>query len=220
MIRLPASHAAITAPLVASISDFPGVPIGRSILDGRPFTLSPVMVDGAILPSTSSLGMGGLGSGKSTTGKVRAHREIVENGHQYVVLDSYGEDGAVGEWAPMTRALNGLVIDAAAFTLNPCSVVFPAQVREQLVRSLILAVEPEALTPKATHALQHALNHPKGKHLRGLVEALVDPEDGQWPAETLAEWGVGAAIALSRYTDGSLRGLFDGEDATLPPTDN
>ncbi|MFE9413931.1 hypothetical protein ACFYN0_34875 [Streptomyces sp. NPDC006704] len=219
MIRLPASHAAITAPLVASISDFPGIAIGRSLLDGRPFTLSPVMVDGAILPSTSSLGMGGLGSGKSATGKVRARREILEHGHQYVVLDSYGEGGRVGEWARLTHAMGGLVIDAAEFTLNPCSEVFPAQVREQLVRSLILAVESDALTPKATHALQHALNHPKGRSLRGLVEALVDPEEGQWPAETLAKWGVGAAIALSRYTDGSLRGLFDGEESALPPTD-
>ncbi|MEV7275184.1 hypothetical protein AB0P47_33520, partial [Streptomyces bacillaris] len=38
-------------------------------------------------------------------------------------------------------------------------------------------------------------------------------------AARLAEWGVGVAIALSRYTDGSLRGLFDGEDAKLPPVD-
>ncbi|CAM5667963.1 hypothetical protein [Streptomyces parvulus] len=33
----PSSHAAITAPLVASSTRFPGIPIGRSLLDGRPF---------------------------------------------------------------------------------------------------------------------------------------------------------------------------------------
>lgn len=91
--------------------------------------------------------------------------------------------------------------------------------REQLVRSLILAVEPGALTHQATHALQHALNHPKATSLNGLVDALVSPEDGRWPAAKLTEWGEGAAIGLSRYTEGSLRGLFDGQGASLPETD-
>ncbi|MFB7657911.1 MULTISPECIES: hypothetical protein [unclassified Streptomyces] len=218
MIRLPSSHAAITAPLVASSNQFPGIPIGRSLLDGRPFHLSPVLADAAVLPSTNSLALGGLGSGKSTTAKVRARREILERGHQYVVIDSFGEDNS-GEWAPLTRALGGQVIEAGSFTLNPVSDMFPPEVREQLVRSLIAAVEPGALTHQATHALQHALNHPKAVNLNGLVDALVEPEDGRWPAAKLTEWGEGAAIALSRYTEGSLRGLFDGESASLPETD-
>ncbi|MCB5181504.1 hypothetical protein [Streptomyces antimicrobicus] len=219
MIRLPSTHAAITAPLPASSATFPGIPIGRSLLDGRPFHLSPVMADAAILPSTNILGLGGLGSGKSTTGKARMLREIRNHGHQAVVIDSFGEDGANGEWKPVVQALGGQVIKAGSFTLNPVSQLFPPGVREQLVRSLILAVEPDALTHQAAHALQHALNHPKGTTLTGLVDALVTPEDGRWPAERLAEWGVGAAIALSRYTEGSLTGLFDGPDAGLPPTD-
>ncbi|MER7983372.1 hypothetical protein [Streptomyces sp. NPDC095817] len=219
MIRLPSNHASITAPLVASSSRFPGIPIGRSLLDGRPFHLSPVQADAAILPATNSLALGGLGSGKSTTAKVRAIREIEDNGHQYVVLDSYGEDSAGGEWALLTRSCGGRVIDASSFTLNPCSNLFPPEVREQLVRSLILTVEPGALTPQAAHALQHALNHPKAGSLRGLVDALVSPEDGRWSASKLGDWGEGAAIALSRYTEGSLRGLFDGQDASLPETD-
>ncbi|MEU6102780.1 hypothetical protein [Streptomyces flaveolus] len=218
MIRLPSSHAAITAPLVASSTAFPGIPVGRSMLDGRPFHLSPVMADAAVLPSTNSLALGGLGSGKSTTAKIRARREILEHGHQYVVIDSFGEDNA-GEWAPLTRSLGGQVIEAGAFTLNPVSELLPPEVREQLVRSLIAAVEPGALTHQATHALQHALNHPKATTLNGLVDALVQPEDGRWPAGKLTEWGEGAAIALSRYTEGSLRGLFDGETASLPETD-
>ncbi|AIS02454.1 hypothetical protein [Streptomyces glaucescens] len=218
MIRLPSSHAAITAPLVASSTRFPGIPVGRSLLDGRPFHLSPAMTDHAILPSTNSLALGGLGSGKSTTAKVRARREILEHGHQYVVIDSYGEEN-VGEWVSLTLALNGTVIEAGEFTLNPVSELFPREVREQLVRSLIAAVEPGALTHQATHALQHALNHPKATSLNGLVEALVEPEDGRWQAAKLVEWGEGAAIALSRYTDGSLRGLFDGDTASLPETD-
>ncbi|MGW8635045.1 hypothetical protein [Streptomyces sp. NPDC055793] len=218
MIRLPSSHAAITAPLVASSTRFPGIPIGRSLLDGRPFSLSPVMTDDRFLPATNSIALGGLGSGKSTTGKVRAHREVREHGHQYVVIDSFGED-ASGEWVPLARALNGRVIQAGTFTLNPVSDLFPSEVREQLVRSLITAVEPTALTHQATHALQHALNHPKATSLNGLVDALVHPEDGRWPAAKLTEWGEGAAIALSRYTEGSLRGLFDGESAGLPETD-
>ncbi|MFC8069740.1 hypothetical protein [Streptomyces sp. NPDC057293] len=218
MIRLPSSHAAITAPLVASSTRFPGVPIGRSLLDGRPFSLSPVMTDDRFLPATNSIALGGLGSGKSTTGKVRAHREVREHGHQYVVIDSFGEDNS-GEWVPLARALNGRVIQAGTFTLNPVSDLFPSEVREQLVRSLITAVEPAALTHQATHALQHALNHPKAVNLNGLVDALVNPEDGRWPAAKLTEWGEGAAIALSRYTEGSLRGLFDGESAGLPETD-
>ncbi|MDT0432905.1 hypothetical protein [Streptomyces salyersiae] len=218
MIRLPSTHAAVTAPLVASSTRFPGIPIGRSLLDGRPFHLSPVLVHDAVLPATNSLALGGLGSGKSTTAKARAHREILHHDHQYVVIDSFGE-GASGEWAALTRSLDGRVIDARSFTLNPVSELLPPEVREQLVRSLILAVEPTALTPQATHALQHALNNPKSTALGGLVDALTNPEEGRWPAARLAEWGVGAAIALSRYTDGSLRGLFDGEDAGLPPTD-
>ncbi|MFE1996284.1 hypothetical protein [Streptomyces parvulus] len=218
MIRLPSSHAAITAPLVASSTRFPGIPIGRSLLDGRPFSLSPVMTEAAVLPSTNSIALGGLGSGKSTTGKVRAHREVREHGHQYVVIDSFGEDNS-GEWVPLARALDGSVIQAGTFTLNPVSDLFPSEVREQLVRSLITAVEPAALTHQATHALQHALNHPKAVNLNGLVDALVNPEDGRWPAAKLTEWGEGAAIALSRYTEGSLRGLFDGESAGLPETD-
>ncbi|MEU9616262.1 hypothetical protein AB0D56_32665 [Streptomyces sp. NPDC048209] len=218
MIRLASTHAAITAPLVTSSSRFPGITIGRSLLDGREFRLSPVLTESAVLPSTNSLALGGLGSGKSTTAKTRMAREIRDHGHQAVVIDSYGEDNA-GEWAPISRALGGLVIDARNFTLNPCSDLFPPQVREQLVRSLILAVEPAALTPQATHALQHALNHPKATALGGLVDALTNPESGRWPATKLGEWGEGTAIALSRYTEGSLRGLFDGQDAGLPPVD-
>jgi hypothetical protein len=219
VIRLPSTHAAITAPLVASSTRFPGIPIGRSLLDGRAFHLSPVQADTAVLPSTNSLALGGLGSGKSSTAKARMHREIRENGHQAVVIDSFGEDGTTGEWQPLVHALGGKVIRAGSFTLNPLSDLFPIAVREQLVRSLILAVEPDALSHQATHALQHALSHPKADALGGLVDALVSPEDGRWPAAKLAEWGEGAAIALSRYTEGSLSGLFDGQDASLPPTD-
>ncbi|MFD8301497.1 hypothetical protein ACFV29_03925 [Streptomyces sp. NPDC059690] len=218
MIRLPTTHAAITAPLVASNTAFPGIPIGRSLLDGRPFHLSPVQSDTALLPSTNSLALGGLGSGKSTTAKTRIRREILDHGHQAVVIDSFGEDNN-GEWAPLVRSLDGRVIEAGAFTLNPVSTLFPPEVREQLVRSLILAVEPGALTHQATHALQHALNHPKATSLNGLVDALISPEDGRWPAAKLTEWGEGAAIGLSRYTEGSLRGLFDGQGASLPETD-
>ncbi|MFG3179828.1 hypothetical protein ACGFZC_32860 [[Kitasatospora] papulosa] len=218
MIRLPSTHAAITAPLVTSNSRFPGIVIGRSLLDGREFRLSPVLAEAAVLPSTNSLALGGLGSGKSTTAKKRIRREILDHGHQAVVIDSFGE-GDAGEWAALVRSLGGQVIKAGAFTLNPCSDLFPQEVSEQLVRSLILAVEPGALTPQATHALQHALNHPKATSLSGLVDALAAPEDGRWPAAKLTEWGEGAAIALSRYTEGSLRGLFDGQDASLPPTD-
>ncbi|WP_405873059.1 hypothetical protein [Streptomyces sp. NBC_00005] len=218
MIRLPTTHAAITAPLVASSTRFPGIAIGRSLLDGRPFRLSPVQTSAALLPSTNSLALGGLGSGKSTTAKTRIRREILNHGHQAVVIDSFGEDNS-GEWAPLVRSLGGRVIEAGTFTLNPVSTLFPPEVREQLVRSLILAVEPGALTHQATHALQHALNHPKATSLNGLVDALVSPEDGRWPAAKLTEWGEGAAIGLSRYTEGSLRGLFDGQGASLPETD-
>ncbi|WP_327135911.1 hypothetical protein OG311_38075 (plasmid) [Streptomyces sp. NBC_01343] len=218
MIRLPSNHAAITAPLVASGATFPGIPVGRSLLDGRPFHLSPVLTDTAVLPSTNSLALGGLGSGKSTTGKIRARREILHHGHQYVVIDSFGEDTA-GEWSALALSLGGEVIQAGAFTLNPCSVLFPPEVREQLIRSLVAAVEPAALTPQSTHALQHALTHPKATSLTGLVDALVSPEDGRWSAAKLEVWGEDMAIALSRYTEGSLRGLFDGQDASLPPTD-
>ncbi|WP_030895923.1 hypothetical protein [Streptomyces sp. NRRL F-5053] len=218
-MRLPSTHAAITAPLVASHTHFPGIPIGRSLLDGRAFHLSPVLTDAALLPSTNSLGMGGLGSGKSTTGKTRTRREILHHGHQYVVIDSFGEDQTAGEWAQLTRALGGRVIDASTFTLNPCSPLLPPEVREQLIRSLIAAVEPDALTPQSTHALQHALTHPQSTGLGGLVDALVHPDDGRWPAPKLAAWGEGTAIALSRYTEGSLHGLFDGPDAALPETD-
>ncbi|WP_030872615.1 hypothetical protein [Streptomyces sp. NRRL F-2747] len=218
MIRLPSNHASITAPLVASAAGFPGIRIGRSLLDGRPFTLSPVLTDTAVLPSTNSLALGGLGSGKSTTGKIRAHREVLHHGHQYVVIDSFGEDTA-GEWGALAHSLGGQVIHAGEFTLNPCSALFPPQVREQLIRSLVAAVEPAALTTQSTHALQHGLAHPKATSLTGLVDVLVSPEDGRWSAERLEGWGVDMAIALSRYTDGSLRGLFDGEDASLPPTD-
>ncbi|WP_445277436.1 hypothetical protein [Streptomyces sp. DSM 41033] len=222
MIRLPSTHAAITAPLIASSAEFPGILIGRSLLDNRPFRLSPVLTDEGALPSTNSLALGGLGSGKSTTAKIRIGREV-PNGHQAVVIDTWGERNQsggehVGEWAAITRHLGGLVIDASTFTLNPCSPLFPHAVREQLIRQLIVAVEPDALATKATHALQHAMNHPKATSLGGLVDALTRPEDGQWPAAELAAWGQDAAIALSRYTQGSLRGLFDGQDADLPPT--
>ncbi|MFF9345337.1 hypothetical protein ACF1CG_36960 [Streptomyces sp. NPDC014773] len=218
MIRLPSTLAALTAPLVASSTAYQGIPIGRSLLDGRPFHLSPVLADASVLPSTNSLALGGLGSGKSTTAKVRARREILHHGHQSVVIDSFGEHSA-GEWAAMTRSLDGRVIEAGSFALNPCSELFAPAVREQLLRSLIAAVEPDALTTRSTHALQHALSHPKATTLGGLVDALITPEDGRWPAAQLTEWGVGVAIALSRYTEGSLVGLFDGRESDLPPTD-
>ncbi|WP_371674782.1 hypothetical protein OG985_49495 (plasmid) [Streptomyces sp. NBC_00289] len=177
-----------------------------------------MLTDTAVLPATNSLALGGLGSGKSSTAKARIRREILHHAHQAVIIDSFGEDSAGGEWAPLVRSLGGRVIEAGTFTLNPVSTLFPPGVREQLIRSLILAVEPGALTHQATHALQHALTHPKATSLTGLVDALVTPENGRWPATKLSEWGEGAAIALSRYTEGSLRGLFDGQDASLPET--
>lgn len=223
MIRLLADHAAITAPFVSSSARFPGIPIGRSSSDGRPFNLSPVQVKYEILPSTNSLTLGEIGSGKSTSRKVQIRREVKLNQHQVVVIDSFGEQkpaGATeGEWAPLTRDLNGQIIKAGEFTLNPCSPLFPPDVREQLVRSLISTVEPTALTPQASHALQHALNHPKASNLGGLVDALQAPEDGRYPADKLTAWGEGAVLALTNYTDGALRGLFDGPSAGLPDTD-
>ncbi|MGW8357682.1 hypothetical protein [Streptomyces wedmorensis] len=219
MIRLPSSHAAVTAPLVATGESFPGIHIGRSLLDGRQFRLSPAMTSDRALPATNSLALGGLGSGKSTTGKVRTHREIRDHGHQAVVIDSFGESGTSGEWRPIVKSLAGRVVQAGDFRLNPCSPEFSQPVRQELVRSLILAAEPDVLTPQATHALQHASNHPKATSLNGLVGALVSPEDGRWPAPRLAEWGETVAMALSRYTEGALTGLFDGEDASLPETD-
>ncbi|MFY1675471.1 hypothetical protein [Streptomyces sp. WMMC905] len=218
MMRLTSTQAAITAPLVTSGTHFPGIPIGRSLLDDRLFRLSPVRADPTVLPSTNSLALGGLGSGKSTTAKVRARREILDHGHQYVVIDSFGEENA-GEWTRVTRSLAGRVVEAGEFKLNPVSDLFSPAVREQLVRSLVLAVEPDALDAQSTHALQHALTHAKADHLEGVVDALIHPEAGRWPVEELARWGVKPAIALSRYTDGSLSGLFDGRSASLPPTD-
>ncbi|MGW4855341.1 hypothetical protein ACWEPZ_29365 [Streptomyces sp. NPDC004288] len=219
MIRLPSSHAAVTAPLVATGESFPGIDIGRSLLDGRRFRLSPAMTSDRALPATNSLALGGLGSGKSTTGKVRTHREIRDHHHQAVVIDSFGESGTSGEWRPVVKSLAGRVVQAGDFRLNPCSAQFSQPVREELVRSLILAAEPDVLTTQATHALQHASAHPKATSLNGLVGALISPEDGRWPAARLAEWGETVAMALSRYTEGALTGLFDGEDASLPETD-
>ncbi|MFE3996532.1 hypothetical protein ACFXPW_33340 [Streptomyces goshikiensis] len=218
MIRLASSHAAITAPLVTSIDTFPGIPIGRSTLDRRAFHLSPVLVDDKLLPSTNCLALGGLGSGKSATDKACMLREIRDHQHQGVVIDSFGESKG-GEWGPLTAAVGGQVIKAGDFRINPCSTLLPPEVREELIRSLIAAVEPRALTTQSAHALQHALQHPKATNLNGVVDALVSPLDGTWSATKLAGWGEDAAIALSRYTGGSLVGLFDGEQAMLPPTD-
>ncbi|MEU3065033.1 hypothetical protein [Streptomyces subrutilus] len=219
MIRLPSSHAAITAPLPASNAGFPGIPIGRSVIDRRAYNLSPALVAERVLPSTNSIGLGGLGSGKSTTGKARILREIRMHDHQAVVIDSFGENEG-GEWGPLTKALGGQIIRPGEFSLNPCSSLLPAGVPEELIRSLIVAVEPHALTPHAAYAIQQAVKHPKAMTLNGVVDALVHPEDGhRWPAAQLEVWGVEAVFALSRYTEGSLTGLFDGEGATLPPTD-
>ncbi|MFE4874298.1 hypothetical protein [Streptomyces sp. NPDC056682] len=66
--------------------------------------------------------------------------------------------------------------------MNPCSILFGREVREELIRSLILAVEPRALTPEATHALQHSFNSPKATWLGGVADALVNPVDGTWDA--------------------------------------
>lgn len=219
MIRLPSSHAAITAPLPASTATFPGIPIGRSVLDRRTYSLSPALVDQRILPSTNSLALGGLGSGKSTTDKVQILREIRMHDHQAVIIDSFGENKG-GEWGALTEAVGGKIVRAGEFSLNPCSPLLPAGVPEELIRSLIAAVEPHALTPHAAYAIQQAVKHPKATTLNGVVDALVHPEDGhRWPAAQLEVWGVEAVFALSRYTEGSLTGLFDGEGATLPPTD-
>ncbi|TLQ38630.1 hypothetical protein [Streptomyces marianii] len=223
MIRLPSNHVAITAPLVAADMAFPGIEIGRSTTDGRPFHLTPVLVDYDYMQSTNSITLGGLGSGKSTSRKVQVRRSILHHGAQAVVIDSYGEqkpaEALEGEWAPLTRSLGGQVVMAGEFTLNPCSPMFPADVREQLIRSLIATVEPTALTPESGHALQHALNNPKATDLGGLVDALQDPEDGRFPAAELTAWGIRAVLALSKFTEGALRGLFDGPTAGLPDTD-
>ncbi|MCX4784572.1 hypothetical protein [Streptomyces sp. NBC_01264] len=219
MIRLPANAAAVTAPFAAAVDAFPGIRIGKSLLDGRAFDLSPVLVDQRDLPSTIGITLGGLGSGKSTTDKIRAFRENRRHQDQFVVVDSFGERKG-GEWTPVTEALGGLVVRAGEFTLNPCSPVLPHGVPEELIRALILAVEPQAMNPQCAHALQHAVANPKAVDLRGVRDALVHPEAGTWPAAKLRRWGEGAAIALDRYISGSLAGLFDGDHASLPPVDS
>lgn len=220
MIRLPSTYAAITSPLTTSTGTFPGIAIGRSVRDRRPFHLSPFLVDKKALPSTNTLALGGLGSGKSTTDKAVMYREIRKYQHQGVAVDSFGENEG-GEWGPMTLALNGRIIKPGEFRLNPCSPMLDVKVQEELIRSLVTAADPEALTTQSGHALHHALQHPKSTTLNGVVEALIYPEKGRhWSAEKLELWGEKTAIALSRYTEGSLSGLFDGEGSELPPTDS
>ncbi len=182
MIRLPSSHAAITAPLVASSTHFPGIPIGRSLLDGRLFHLSPVLTEASILPATNSIVLGGMGSGKSTTAKVRAHREILHHAHQYVVIDSFGEDNT-GEWGALSHSVGGRVIKAGDFTLNPCSSLGSRATRP---------VADRRRRTRRPHSSGHprppaALNHPKATSLNGLVDALVLPEAGRWPTAKLTE---------------------------------
>ncbi|MEV0505636.1 hypothetical protein AB0I84_49900, partial [Streptomyces spectabilis] len=172
-------------------------------------------MDPGTLPSAVTLTLGMLGFGKSALTKVRILRQLLLTGRQTVVLDAQGENGQ-GEWADICQALNITPVAFApgsAARINVLDDIIPAPQREQLLIALAEISCGQAMGPTQQYAIRRALNRlDEGAVLTELVAELHAESD------TDADPTI-PRIALSRYLDGDLAGLFDAPTQGMPDLD-
>lgn len=209
---------------VSSGFDTDGVPIGVTVPDRRPFYFDPVAVPEEITASTSMAVLGEMGFGKSTTVKALTSRSLNLRGRGLAVIDAQGENGE-GEWAALALALGATRVRPgpdSGVRINPLDKQLGTS-REELVTALAVTASGHHLDDLQGHALRCAVS--RSRDLATLIRNLGNPieEDARVASCTIGELassGGRVAAALTRYTQGDLKGLFDGPTTDMPhPTD-
>ena len=203
-----------------------GVYVGTDALTGERFCFDPweLYAAGAIT-NPNVLLAGVIGQGKSALAKSLAVRSIAAGRRVYVPGDPKGE------WAPVARAVGGLVVrlgPGLPTRLNPLDATGDPAVahgaRLRLLASLAETTLTRPLRPAEHSALDDAVRQATTTAgtaqptVPGVLAALTDPAGPTGgAAERLAD-GRDLAHGLRRLVSGDLAGMFDGPSTqTLDP---
>ena len=236
-LRVPAHRAtsevlAVAYPFLAEQGlGSEGVLIGQDAWSGTAFCFDPwELYRRGVLTNPNMFLAGQIGRGKSALAKSFASRCIAFGRRVYVPGDPKGE------WAAVSRALGGQVIELGpgrAARLNPLDEgprpaevddaawrVQVSQRRAGLLGALAEATLGRPLGPTERTALDAALAHATATSsvpvLPSAVEALFEPRE-RWRGSSVAQLrvdGRDVAHALGRLVYGDLAGLFDGPSST------
>ena len=237
-LRVPAHRAtsevlAVAYPFLAERGlGSEGVLIGQDAWSGTAFCYDPwELYRRGVLTNPNIFLAGQIGRGKSALAKSFAARCTAFGRRVYVPGDPKGE------WAAVSRALGGQVIElgpGSGARLNPLDegprpsgtddAAWAAQVAQRrtgLLGALSEATLDRGLGPTERTALDAALAHAatvcEVPVLPAIVDALFCPP-GDWRGSSAAQLrddGRDVAHALARLVYGDLAGLFDGASTTL-----
>lgn len=194
-----------------------GALIGRDAFGGS-FTYDPwELYNAGALSGPNMLVIGQIGRAKSSLVKTYLYRQRVF-GREAWAIDPKGE------YAPLARALGGIVIalrPGGSTRLNPLSSRGGREAQLSLLRSVTHAALRRELTPEEDAGLRVALDWVGAEQpatdptLPQIVAALLYPQeemiaDLATKRTAFAEAIRQAALALQRLCEGDLRGMFDG----------
>lgn len=194
-----------------------GALIGRDAFGGS-FAYDPwELYDAGVLSGPNMLVIGQIGRAKSSLVKTYLFRQRVF-GREAWAIDPKGE------YAPLARALGGIVIalrPGGTTRLNPLSSRGGREAQLSLLRSVTQAALRRELTPEEDAGIRVALDWVSRKEdaqeptLPEIVVALLYPQaemisDLATNEAAFAEAIRQAALALQRLCEGDLRGMFDG----------
>ncbi|WP_246169388.1 ATP-binding protein [Actinotalea subterranea] len=227
------SHRASTATLAAAYPFLvppalqTGVPVGLDALGGGVFCFDPwALYAAGELTNPNVLLAGVVGSGKSALAKSLALRSVAAGRRVYVPGDPKGE------WAPVARAVGGVVVElgpGSPTRLNPLDAADSPEAHGQRLRRLATVAATTLhrdLRPAEHSALDAALTaaeHASRPTIGGVVAALVRPDataarrDGVTVADRSHD-GTDLAHGLRRLLSGDLAGMFDAP--TTDPLDH
>jgi type IV secretory pathway VirB4 component len=230
-LRVPAHRASSVTlagayPFLAPAPCLDGVPLGVDAITGEPFCFDPwTLYAGGHLTNPNVALAGVIGSGKSALAKSLAVRAVAAGRQAYVPGDPKGE------WAPVARALGGVVLrlgPGLPARLNPlqATTAAPGDPEAGLGNregGRTLAAIAETLLGRslrsgervALDAALHSAAQSGPALIASVVAALSDPDpahalaDGAALADRIAD-GTELAHALRRLMRGDLAGMFDG----------
>lgn len=175
------------------------------------------LYEAGALAGPNMLVIGQIGRAKSSLVKTYLYRQRVF-GREAWAIDPKGE------YAPLARAVGGVVIalrPGGSVRLNPLSGRGGREGQLGLLRSVTEAALRRALTPEEDAGLRVGLDYvntrPDGGEptLPEIVEALLHPHEQMTAGLATHEAAFAkatrqAALALQRLCEGDLRGMFDG----------
>lgn len=237
-LRLPAHRASSATlagayPFLAAPALDTGVYVGTDALTGEPFCFDPwALYNAGILTNPNVVLAGVIGQGKSALAKSLAVRSIAAGRRVYVPGDPKGE------WAPVARAVGGVVVQLGPgqrVRLNPLDAADPDPTANHGRRTRLLASLAETTLDRPLRAAEHgALDAaltlaeaaaPTGvvPTISDVVDALIAPDSGAATRDGITDAdravdGRDLAHGLRRLVRGDLAGMFDGPSTqTLDP---